>query len=289
MKMLAALAVLCAAALLAVPVANGAKTQINAPASKMLRVGSHGKRVKDLQWLLANHKPNVFNGTKIKGTFKGNPNGSLGDKTGKAIVAYKWELGYPTRMLKPIAGPYLFELLLGKAQRPIAWVALASKRRTAPVPGPTPMALRIRAREISQLGVGEIPYGSNIGPQVVPYQRVTGAVGAAWCVSFQQAMFLWSGAGTFANDTASVYYAVDWARDRGLLRSTPKVGALVAFIDYDRYGHRISGTGHMGFVVRSGSGWFVYVAGNDGNAVREHFLRNNARAHVFIYLKGIAQ
>lgn len=259
---------------------------ITAPANTMLHAGSHGQRVKDLQWLLGGHDPNVF--TSLKPTFHWKPNGSFGTRTADAVKQYKWKLGYPGKLVKPIAGPYFFALLTGKAKRPIRWVALAAHRLSVVAAGPTAIALRIRALELSQLGTTEVPLGSNRGPQVTIYQRATGAYGLAWCVSFQQWAFLTGGYGTFAYGTASVYYAVDWAQPRGLLRARPKVGALVAFVDYDSAGHRIPGTGHMGYVVKVTTRGFVYVAGNDGNAVREHFLDNADRSHVFIYLPGLA-
>lgn len=267
-------------------------TQIIAPVNVMMHLGSHGQRVKDLQWLLGNHSPSVFRFTKIRPTFTAKPNGLFGAITAHAVIVYKWQLGYPTRMLRTaLAGPYFFEILTGKAHRPIAWVARASKRLSDPnvsIFGPSAMALKIRQIELGQLGTAEVPLGSNGGYAVNRYQRVTGALFAAWCVSFQQWSFLVSGYGTFAFNTAAVYAAVDYGSARGLLRSRPKVGAIVAFVDYDRYGHRIPGTGHMGFVAKVTVSGFVYIAGNDGNAVREHFILNSARPHVFIYLKGIA-
>ena len=65
------------------------------------------------------------------------------------------------------------------------------------------------------------------------YQEVTGAIGEAWCVSFQQWSFLASGYGTFAGYSASVYNVADYAAGRGWLHPQAKVGALVAFVDYD--------------------------------------------------------
>lgn len=278
-------AVLLLVAALAAP-ASGAVSQIHAPVNVMLHPGSTGKRVSDLQWLLAGHKPNVF--SSVKPTFHWKPNGSFGKRTARAVKAYKWTLGYPGRIVKPVAGPYFFELLTGKAHRPIKWVQNAAARIKAVAAGPSKVALKIRTVELSQLGVVEVPFGSNGGFSVYQYQRVTGAIGAAWCVSFQQYGFLRGGYGTFANDTASVYYAVDWAQARGLLRARPKIGALVAFVEYDRYGHRISGTGHMGYVVKVGSGWFVSVEGNTSNGVHERFHRTSERPTVFLYLPGVA-
>lgn len=268
------------------PAAHGARSHIGAPANVMLHPGSHGKRVADLQWLLGGHEPNTF--SSVKPTFHWKPNGYFGARTAEAVKQYKWTLGYPGRLIKPLAGPYFFELLTGKAHRPIRWVQLAAARiRAAAVPKLTPLVLRIRLRELSQLGVTEVPLGSNRGYRVEQYQRATGAIGLAWCVSFQQWSFLTAGYGTFAYGTASVYSAVDWAQARGLLRARPKTGALVAFVEYDRYGHRIAGTGHMGFVARSGSGWFVSVEGNQANGVHEIFHHTADRPTVFIYLPGL--
>jgi hypothetical protein len=278
-------AVAAVVVLAAAPAAQGARSQIGAPVNVMLHVGSHGQRVKDLQWLLAGHDPNTF--SSVRPTFHWKPNGYFGPRTAAAVKQYKWKLGYPGNLVKPIAGPYLFDLLTGKANRPIRWVALAAHRLSVVAAAPTAIAVRIKTLEISQLGVTEVPLGSNRGPQVTIYQRATGAYGLAWCVSFQQWSFLTGGYGTFAFGTASVYYAVDWAQPRGLLRARPKVGAIVAFIDYDHAGHRIPGTGHMGYVVKTTASGFVYIAGNDGNAVREHFLENGTRSHVFIYLPGL--
>jgi len=150
------LRLLCAAvvcALLCVPVASSSSSQIGAPVKVMLTPGSHGKRVKALQWLLGNHDPNVYRHTKIKATFKGKPNGLLGKRTAQAIIDYKWQLGYPKRLLKPVAGPYFFKLLLGQEKRPVKWIAIAAKRATMPETGPTALALKIRKVALSQLGV----------------------------------------------------------------------------------------------------------------------------------------
>lgn len=96
------------------------------------------------------------------------------------------------------------------------------------------------------------------------------------------------GFGHFADDTASVYYAVDYYAARNMLHAKPKVGALVAFIEYDRYGHRISGTGHMGFVVKITASGFVSTEGNANNRVLERYHALGERPEAFIYLPGVA-
>lgn len=255
-----------------------------------LHLGSAGSRVTALQWMLSGkhgHRPNVFT---VAGTFHGKPTGYFGRRTAAAVYAYKYRLGYPAKWNSkrhPIAGALFFKLLEGHRTRPATWVRNAAARVTAITPGATNLALAIKAYEISQLGVNEQPLGSNWGSQVAVYQADTGAYHAAWCVSFTQHSFRVGGYGHFADDTASVYYAVDWAAARNYLHATPKVGAIVAFIDYDRYGHRIPGTGHMGTVVKLTASGFSYIAGNDANGVNERYITFGARPYVFVWLPGV--
>ena len=96
--------------------------------------GSCGQRVKDLQWLLAGHRPNVF--TEVKPTFKGEPNGAYGARTKSAVTQYKYRIGYPrkgqcgakTDLVNPNVGPQFFAILIGQQKRPACWVALVSGR-----------------------------------------------------------------------------------------------------------------------------------------------------------------
>lgn len=272
-----------------------------------LHAGSCGQRVKDLQWLLAGHRPNVF--TEVKPTFKWKPNGSFGARTKTAVTQYKWRIGYPQKgqcgatlnmATNPSTGPQFFAILKGKKKRPACWVALVSGRLKAIAAAqPTKTALAVRALELDWLGITENPAGSNGGPcisssctwkgKLLPaLQSSTGAYRAAWCVSTQQTAFLLAGYGRFANGTASVYYAVDFYAARNLLFAKPKVGSLVAFIDYDSRGRRIPGTGHMGFVVKVEANSFTYTAGNDANGVREHTIPDGSRPYVFIRLPRVA-
>lgn len=264
------LLVLLAALVLAAPA--GAKDRFP------LRPGSSGPRVAALQWLLCGGKPNVFK--KIKGTLPCRMDrGYYGDRTAKAVVAYKYRLGLPAPYFKQkTVGPRLFNVLSGKERRPADWVANAAKRVRAVVPGATPLALRIKALELSQLGVYE-SWGTNWGPQIMAYQRVTGAYRAAWCVSFQQWSFLHGGYGTFANRTAGVFYAVDYARNRNWLNAKPKLGAIVAFMD---------GQGHMGFVTKVTASGISSVEGNSANRVLQRFHPFGSRRMVYIYLPGVA-
>jgi len=277
-KTLTALAVLLAFVL--APSA-GAKTVT-------LHPGSTGPRVADLQWLLSGHRPNVF--TKVKPTLVHYTRGTFGTaagRTGSAVFAYKYRLGYPAKYnskTHPIAGPYFFNLLLGHTPWKVSWAALASTRLKAVEPGATAWALKVKAYEVTQLGVMEV--GDNSGRQVNIYQSATGAYNAAWCASFQQYAFLHVGYGTIADRSAGVFYIERYARDHHLVKghpgstavwAKPKVGRLVAFMD---------GQGHIGYVVKVTASGFSYIAGNDGNGVHERFLNLGARPTAFLSWPG---
>ncbi len=282
--------VLLAALVVVLAAAFGQARAAPRPDAYPLHHGSHGPRVKALQWLLAGHKPGVF--TKVAPTFKAKPNGLEGDRTDSALYAYKYRLGWPASAnskTHPVAGQTFFAIVEGKQKRPPAWVANAAARVQAVVPGVTKLAAATKSYEQTQLGVSEQPPGSNQGPTVRLYQSSTGAYGLAWCVSFQQWSLGHVGYGHFAGDTASVYTAVDYAAARNWLQAKPKVGALVAFIDYDSHGRRIAGTGHMGYVVKVEASSFTYIAGNDANRVNEHTIPDGSRSYAFIYLPGLTE
>lgn len=295
-----ALALAVTALALVVSPAHAAKKRADA---WDLHPGSRGPRVETLQWLLGGHKPYVF--SQVKPTFKFGPNGSFGARTTSADIAMKYRIGYPRAgqcgskgdLVVASTGPQFFAILEGKQTRPACWVALAAARVKAINTGPTDLALRVKAYEVHlvELGIREEPNGSNRGPAIsypalgIPaLQSATGAYGAAWCVSTQQTVLKTVGYGTFAGDTAGVYSAVDYAAARNWLSAKPKIGALVAFIDYNSAGQRISGTGHMGFVVAVQANSFTYIAGNDSNAVREHTIPDGSRSYAFIYLPKLA-
>jgi hypothetical protein len=304
-RALAGLALVAASLLLLVPSGHGAATRGD---GWPLHAGSHGARVTDLQWLLAGHRPYKF--TQVKPTFKAKPNGELGARTKTAIREMKYRIGYPVAgqcgargsMVTVQTGPQFFSILKGKTKRPACWVALAAKRVKAVNVGPTALAVKARAYEQQLLahGIIETPTASNAGPCIsrscldpmlgtIPaLQSATGAYDLAWCVSTQQTVLRAIGYGTFAGDTANVYQAVDYAAARNWLSAKPKIGALVAFIDYDSHGNRIPGTGHLGFVAKVEASSFTYIAGNDANRVNEHTIPDGSRSYAFIYLPGLA-
>lgn len=265
-----------------------------------LHVGSAGPRCAMLKFLERDPRParNVF--SQIKGTYKraSGMGGYCNQQLANATIAYKWRLGYPRKWVKPIVGPYFVDLLLGHKKRPPDWVRVAAQRLAAiEAAQPSAVAVRWKSALLTVLGINEQPYGSNRGPKISyapagwprpSIQSSTGAYGQAWCVSTQQWAGKIAGYGHFADDTAGVYYAVDYANARGWLSAKAKFGSLVAFITYDYRGRRVPGTGHMGFVSKVTASGFSYIAGNDSNGVREHFLSFGARPYVFIRLPGVA-
>jgi hypothetical protein len=128
----------------------------------------------------------------------------------------------------------------------------------------------------AELGVREVPYGSNRGPRVRQYQSSTGAYGAAWCVSFLQWGFQQVGVPRIANRSAGVFYCVDWARRNGLLRYSPKPGYLAAYM---------WSAGHIGIVEDVSPGGFMAIEGNASNMVRRKW--RDGRNTVYIKVPGI--
>lgn len=257
-----------------------------------LHTGSSGPRVAALQWLLSGHAPNAF--TKVHPTMKMPARGSssrgfFGPGTRRALSAYKYRLGYPVGHWNDgRAGKEFFGLVTGKTHWTKAYAATAARRlRGSVAPGVSPMALKIKTLEVSQLtpaGQTAETWGRNYGPMVRQYQLVTGALRQAWCVSFQQWSTLNAGWGTFAGKTAGVFAAVDWAAARSYLHAKAKVGALVAFDAI----HRKRGGGHIGFVSKVLASGIVSLEGNSRNAVRENFHPFGSREMVYIWLPGIA-
>lgn len=261
---------------------------------------SCGQHVADLQWLLHGGKPYVF--TQVKPTFKGRPNGSYGAITKHAVLAMKFRIGYPragqcgakTTLLTDATTRYFFYILEGKAKRPICWVALAANRVKGAVrTGPTAAALAIQKLEISQLGVHEIPDGSNRGPRISftsggfgPYQGSTGAYGAAWCASFAQwALRSVIGHGMPAALPAYVPSIAAWAHQHNYLAAKPKVGAFVIFLSRDL---RLVNAFHIGYVVRVTASGLQTVEGNYANGVHEVWRPFDSNRMVYIDVPGVA-
>lgn len=271
-----------------------------------LHSGSAGPRVAGLQWLLAGHRPSVF--TKTKPTFHGKPNGYYGARTKAATKAMKYRIGYPKAgecglgksrtYVTDTAGELLFAILKGNHARPLCWVGLAAKRVSGTVvAGATTTGLAIKQLDLLQLGVHEIPDGSNRGPcisftcsignqQYGPYQGSTGAFGAAWCASFADwALKSVVGHGFGSANDAYVPTIAEYAQQHGWLQAKPKVGSFVVFLSADR---QLVNAYHIGYVIKlvGGSG-IETVEGNYADAVHEVY-RPYSTPMVYVDLPGVA-
>lgn len=110
------------------------------------------------------------------------------------------------------------------------------------------------------IGLHEEPWGSNDGYWVRKFQSATGAYRAPWCVSFLQFCIKTRLGYTIADDTAGVFYLVNWARRNGCLRAVAQPGDLVAFL---------WGAGHIGIVESVRADYIGTIEGNSSNQVRE--------------------
>lgn len=245
-----------------------------------LHTGMRGQRVGALQWLLTGHPPSRFLGVR---TYRGRVDGVYGRQTALAVWNMKWRLGYPRGRIDYAAGAQLFNFLLGKRARTLQMISIAAvraKRLIQQRTAATSPQRRLLALERSQVGVHEIPDGSNRGPWIsypvagVPsYQSSTGAYAAPWCASFQQWTLLRVLGHAIADRSAGVFYIKDWAWRHGLVHAIPKPTDLVAFVD---------GSGHIGMVETIARTGFWSLEGNEGNAVRRVWHPFRSQPMVFI-------
>lgn len=134
----------------------------------------------------------------------------------------------------------------------------------------------------SQIGVAEVPLGSNTGPRVIEYQATTAysrtqRTGWPWCDAF----YTWvcNQAGLIPNDgSASTAETYRLALARGEVSRTPVVGGAIIW----------PGT-HIGIVVGVdlAKGVVYTIEGNSGDKVTPH-VRAIAD-NLFINPKGITQ
>lgn len=285
---------------LAAPLAAQAATRHDGYPLHAGRHASAGPRVAALQWLLQPRAPkqNVFKA--IRGTFIWTPNGYFGARTKHAVVAYKFRLGYPKAgecgepksrtLLTPVAGADFVAFIRGKKTRPVCWVALAASRvQSVVVPGATPLALKIKAYELTQLGVHETCGGScNRGPVVDVYERRFGLLGVAWCAVFQNYSFEQAGYRPIPFGAAQPFYVpslAEWAAARNWLSAKPRVGDLIIFLSNDGL---LVNAYHVGYVTKVTATGVSTVEGNSGDAVRENYYPLVDRLHAFISIPGVA-
>ena len=255
-------------------------------------VGQSSPVICGVKWMISGpkgHRPNVYT---VKGTYtrplKPYCN-YLGKAAGAAVRAYKYRLGYPTRLLKPVVGPYFLDLLHGRKHRPLLWVALAQKRAKAIQPGPTKLALKIIAFEGRQVGTHE--QGTNTGyvkgPGGYSVDDIEGYFhlrGLEWCAIFQRFSFVKNGS-DFARGY-NPYYVPDigrWAQAHGYLSARARVGSLVAFLGSSNV---LDGR-HIGMVVRIVHSGYYTIEGNSSNAVTRHYYDFGSALRVFINVPGV--
>jgi hypothetical protein len=223
----------------------------------------------------------------------------------------KFRIGYPRAgqcgskadLVNTTVGPQFFAMLEGKQPRPICWVGLAAKRiKGVVVPGATTTALRIKALELSQLGVHEQPSFSSRGPCISftcnrdghlygPYQGSTGAFGLAWCASFADwALKSVAGHGFGSSNDAYVPTIAEYAEAHGWLQAKPRVGMFVVFLTA---AGQLGSAYHIGYVIKLvGSSAVETIEGNAtdpyGGGVHEVYRPFATYHMVYIELPGVA-
>lgn len=271
-----------------------AATAYDHPANPILHYGNKGQRVKDLQWLLSGGKPSAYRISTLPRKYVG---GTYGRRTVNAVREMKYRLGFGK--VDGRAGPDFIQILLGKRKRPLSYIKratdrLAAQKKIVAETASSRCAKALIAKERSQLGVHERPWGSNRGPRisypvngVLSYQGATGAYGEAWCASFQAWAYrlthvgfpsAWdSYIGSNRYDSAGVFAIVRNASRRGWIRAIPKPGYLVAFVDR---------LGHIGLVEKVTKTGFYSIEGNASDQVLRRFHPFGSRPTVFIAIPG---
>lgn len=259
----------------------------------LLRQGATGQRVAGLQWLLSGGKPSAYTG--VRTLPRDAVDGVFGPQTAEAVVEMKRRLGFPDRALQPVAGRDLFSILEGKTARPLGYVSRATRRlaedeQIQAAKASTACARHLIGVERSQLGVHEIPDGSNWGSHIPDYLAAAGiGFPAPWCAAFQAWAYrlarvgfpsAWDGyIAATKTDQAGVFAIVRNAQARGWIRAIPKPGMLAAFIDR---------LGHVELVEQVTTQGFDSIGGNVSNAVRENYHPFGGRPTVFIAIPGCA-
>lgn len=111
----------------------------------------------------------------------------------------------------------------------------------------------------SQVGVREVPKGSNWGPMVSLYLKAAGLLKPAyWCAAFVTWCIVAAGGkrSSLPKLAASTYWWMVWARNTGRNVNKPKRGYLFVW--------NVKGAGHIGFITSvSDSGQtFETIEGN---------------------------
>jgi len=112
----------------------------------------------------------------------------------------------------------------------------------------------------SQVGVQEVPKGSNWGPAVRTYLKMSGIFGPAfWCAAFVYWCYRVAGVPSkkLPKNPAAVASWIAWAKREGRVHSQPQKRGLFYL--------RHSGGRHIGFVPSSLVGFFNTIEGNSNS------------------------
>jgi hypothetical protein len=100
-----------------------------------------GQPVRNLEWLLAGHKPSIFKLVSWRHPISGVYDQRVVD----AVANMKYRLGFPkTQLGGGVAGARLIEILKGERKRPFAWKLRTGNRVSATVTGAVIQAPKVR-------------------------------------------------------------------------------------------------------------------------------------------------
>lgn len=127
-----------------------------------------------------------------------------------------------------------------------------------------PLILAIVKRALIDVGICEIPPGSNRSGRIDEYVTAVGSpVGSFWCAAALAAWYREAGAQTPPLEGASCDRWMQWARGNGSWRTTPSPGAAVIYGKGDD-------AQHIGVVVRTGP----LLLSVEGNAAFHEYSPN---------------
>jgi len=186
------------------------------------------------------------------------------------VVETKVPLGKPARRLLT----RIQRNLVARKLMPDKYIdgTLNTRTKELLIPSETPAVKAVKFA-LSQVGVHEVPWGSNNGPMVHQYQSSTGAYGLAWCASFY--WYCWQKAGYRGPTSAGAWNTTDSYGDRvNIQHAKPGDGCSFNV-----------GDGHIGMYLSHTSTTVKTVDGNtsDQVAVRERpigIIHSMCRPHV---------
>jgi hypothetical protein len=107
------------------------------------------------------------------------------------------------------------------------------------------LGARIARRAMCDVGIEEMPPGSNRSPRIDEYvTRVGSDLGSYWCAAAGAAWLDEAGAETPPHDAASTVEWLAWAREEGYVILEPVIGCVILYLDSAGKPH------HLGVAVR---------------------------------------